>query len=95
MKSKKLPADVKRTRARLKMERKIADARLRDQHMIALAEAVRYLRTIGRNGRRIPTTFRYDRARLIFGVRVNMFECVFLTDRRTGEGIVVSGPFVL
>lgn len=95
MKPKRLSADVRYARARLKSERENPAAGRPDQHFDALNAAVRYLRETSRNGRRWPTTFRYERARCIFGLKVTNFGRVFLLDRRTGQSIVGSDMFAV
>jgi hypothetical protein len=95
MKHKRLSLDVKQTRARLKLERANPGAGRPDQHFDALNAAVRYLQATSRNGRRWPTTFRYERARCIFGLKVTSFGRVFLTDKRTGQSIVGSRMFAV
>jgi len=85
---------MRQARARLKAERQNLNADW-PEHFAALHAAVRYLQATSRNGRLWPTTFRYEPAGCIFGLKVTNFGRVFLLDRRTGQSIVGSGMFAV
>jgi hypothetical protein len=92
MKPKRLLADEKRARERLRFERAHPDMP-QHEHNAALNAAVRFVHEWP--GRSVPMYFRYDRARRWFGLETTSFGRLILLDRTTGQQLATSAWWVL